>query len=217
MSRFAVLLGTVLTVSAAFAGAWSTPSGTVAPFFNYDGGSDVNGLYGDPFWSGTSLIFTPANFVAVSTNGAPPTAVVWDTVGVNLHLQPEWQVSSVLVQELGDYSITGPSGSVLAQGTIVLTNLDTAASLLAVGVYTPPMPVTAPGSNQWFSSYAVAVPAGWANFNVALTNTFTATSEAGTATSIGKALSGTTFQIAVIPEPTSALLVLVGAFALRRR
>ena len=217
MSRLAVLLGTALAVSSAFATAWSTPSGTVAPFFSYDGGHDVNGLYGDPFWSGTSLIFTPANFVAVSTNGAPPTSVVTDTVDVNLHVDPQWKVATVSVQELGDYNITGPAGSVLAQGNIVLTNLDTLAVLNANGVYTPPMPVTTPGSAQWFSSYLLNVPAGWSNFSMGLTNIFTASSTAGTATSIGKALSGTTFEIAVIPEPASMLLALLGVCVLRRR
>lgn len=214
---------TIATSSALAAPAmpWSTPSGS-ATDFTYTGGGDDNGLFGEPLIVGNSFFFFPSNFRAESDGDQN----VNDRMEVNIHANLGFDITGVVIQELGDYQITG-TGEVSVSGTLQLVNLD---------IPFPPQVRQAPllitqgtagvingtdlngpwdgSANQDLSGESIA----WDNFSLVLTNELVATATSGVS-SIEKTFTGGAVVVTVVPEPASMTLLLLGAASVvaRRR
>lgn len=84
---------------------------------NYSFDDSLLGLFGAPTVTGNTLFFTPTNFRAISTNGI---GTVLNTSNMNIVVTPNegMTVSSLGLQERGDYSLNGGGSSVGVGGQI---------------------------------------------------------------------------------------------------
>jgi hypothetical protein len=193
---------------------WSNSSGMTDSFMWSNGQSD-NGLFGDPTPVGDELVFFPNNFKAVSTNGTA--ANTSDRLSFDIMMKPDFIANGFEVDELGDYSILG-TGTVQASGGLFVTNLNPPVSTENDTLHTTPlMPIVA-GSGNW-SGFEKVTLDGWTKFHVVLDNVLQATSGPNSASQIEKKVTQGIVIKAIIPEPATLSLLLVGGglMALRRR
>jgi hypothetical protein len=203
---------------------WSNPSGTVPGVFSWSNGQSDNGLFGSPIVSGTSFTFFPTNFRATSNNGVPQTTT--DRLFFQVDVAPgAADLNGVIVNELGDYSITN-GGTVSAETFLFVTNLDLPVNppsnpLVSQASSNPnfPLVVAQPGNQNgtWVQTASQPLPSGWRRITIVLNNVLqAATPQGGTAT-IEKKVGGIT--ITLVPEPgmISAAIAGLGALMIRRR
>jgi hypothetical protein len=200
---------------------WTTPNGAADDFTYTNGGSDT-GLFGQPTIIGNSFFFFPAAFRAEATNGG--SQIVSDRIDVTIQANPGFNVTGVIIQELGDYQMTG-TGTVSCSGSLRLTNLNVP---FPPQIRTDPLSVN-PGSpingtnqaGQWGADASVDLSGetiNWSRFTLILSNTLSATATSGSTASIDKLFAGGGVVMTVVPEPAScALLVLGAAGVLARR
>lgn len=198
-----------LLSGSAFAVNMVTLDGTNVSF-TYD--ADELGLFGTPTVSGDSLIFTPTNFVAESTDGAGYD-VANTTVNIRITANAGYQFSSLSLSESGDYALVGNDASVEVGGQIRVLDLDdpmaneVTDSILATGFTT----------TNWTANASVVVPdatAGWGGadgilggVNVTLQNILVAgTLQAGSHASIQKSL----VILTAVPEADTYAMLLAG-------
>jgi len=217
----AAVLGLAVVANAV---PWSNPSGTVPGVFSWSNGQSDNGLFGSPIVSGTSFTFFPSNFRATSTNGQA--ASTSDRLFFQVDVAPgAADLSAVIVNELGDYSITN-GGTVSAETFLFVTNLDLPVNppgnpLVQQASTNPAFPLVVPQPNNangtWVATASQPLPSGWRRITIVLNNVLqAATPQGGTAT-IEKKVGGIT--ITLVPEPgtITAAIAGLGALMIRRR
>lgn len=201
--------------------------------FTYD--ADLLGLYGTPSVSGDSLVFTPTNFFAESTNGEG-FAMTNATLNVRITANGGYQFSNVSLIERGDYYLIGSDAEVAVGGQIRVFDLDNPI----VNEATDSIETTAPLSvhttlsgfttTNWTANASVAIPGtGWGGadgivdgVNLTIENLLIAnTSQSGSAAFIEKKFAGSTLIITAVPEAETYAMMLAGlglvGFMARRR
>jgi uncharacterized protein (TIGR03382 family) len=199
---------------------WTVPNGAADDFTYTNGGSDT-GLFGQPTIIGNSFFFFPAAFRAEATNGGSDIAN--DRIDVRIQANPGFNVTGVIIQEFGDYQLTG-SGDVSVTGQLQLTNLN---------IPFPPQvridPLSAnPGSvisgtnisGPWDAESNIDLSGetiSWSRFSLILSNELSATADAGSTASIEKTFAGGAVVVTVIPEPATVTLAVLGVAGLLAR
>lgn len=196
---------------------WSNPNGSGTDFDWANGQSD-NGLFGSPTVVGSTFLFFPNNFKAVSTNGVADS--VSDRLEFDLIIKNSKSLTGFTVNEIGDYQILG-TGSVQAGGFLLLTNLDNGATAFDTLHTTPGMPITTPSPAAPWTGYSTVslLPNGWTKIHVVLNNILDAISGPNSTATIEKKFTSAGIEITfIVPEPASLSLVgLAGLLLVRRR
>lgn len=230
-----VLLSTLIALCAAStaqAAPYADVSSTTGDvsFINI---SDLNGLYGAPTASGNTIDFTPTGF-AVTCPGAPgcppATGSIADSVFFQIDANAGFAIEDIIFQEAGDTLIQDFGGfaatSVVADVVIDVLELDGVSvngiNGNAVMVFTSggtfDTTTEGSGTHNWTGYLALDVDAVIAGagqsgkatlVQISLSNTLTALGEnGGFATIAKKDVDG--LAITVIPEPATALLMMLG-------
>ncbi|MEX2218558.1 MAG: hypothetical protein WD749_07325 [Phycisphaerales bacterium] len=199
---------------------WSQPAGA-GPFFTYSGGGSDNGHFGNPTLVGNQFLFFPQNFAATSSNGVA--AGINDRLEVRIVANAGHRITQILVDEFGDWAITGV-GSVQAAGTMFLTdnvNIRVPTTLPTSLVMSPTMPISSPPSGVWeghANRNLLVLPPDWTDITLILTNTLQATSQQGSTSLIRKTVvGGPALIITIVPAPGALALLGLAGLALRRR
>ncbi len=216
-------LSAVLLSGNALAEDWKTLTGTNVTYV-YD--ADVTGLYGTPFLSGDSLVFTPTNFNALSADGG--FVQTSSTVNVKVYANGGYTLSAFNLTELGDYYLIGSDAEVAVGGQIRLFDLDNISNQLTDPITaTAPLTVTTTFGNyqttNWQANAAIAVPTNWSSgVNLTIENILLAhTTQVGSAAFVEKKLTGNSVVITPVPEAETYAMMLAGlglvGFMARRR
>jgi hypothetical protein len=173
------------------------------------------GLYGQPFLSGDSLVFTPSNFQALSTDGG--FVQTSSTINVKVYANTNYTLSAFNLTELGDYSLIGSDAEVAVGGQIRLFDLANISNQLTDPITaTAPLTVTTTVGNyqttNWQANAAIAVPTNWSNgVNLTIENILLAsTTQVGSAAFIEKKFVGNSVVITPIPEAETYAMMLAG-------
>ncbi|MGA9163896.1 MAG: FxDxF family PEP-CTERM protein [Thiobacillus sp.] len=189
------------------------------------------GLYGTPILSGDSLVFTPINFKAQSTNGQGIVQTS-STINVQVYTNANYNFSAFNLTELGDYSLIGSDAQVAVGGQIRMFDL-TNPPPPAANQLTDPITVTAPltvttslanyQTTNWQANAAIAVPTNWGNgVNLTIENILLAsTTQLGSAAFVEKKFVGNSVILTPVPEAETYAMMLAGlglvGFMARRR
>ena len=208
--------------------AWQTLVGTNVTYV-YD--DTLMGLYGQPILSGDSLVFTPTNFKAQSTNGQGIVQTS-STINVQVYTNANYNFSAFTLTELGDYSLIGSDAQVAVGGQIRAFDL-TNPPPPAANQLTDPIAVTAPltvttslanyQTTNWQANAAIAVPTNWSNgVNLTIENILLAsTTQLGSAAFVEKKFVGNSVVLTPVPEAETYAMMLAGlglvGFMARRR
>ncbi|MGN6725089.1 MAG: PEP-CTERM sorting domain-containing protein [Tepidisphaeraceae bacterium] len=214
--------------------AWSNPSGNNG-VVTYSNGQSDNGYFGDPTVNGASFIFTPSNFYASASNGSAQTTS--DRLSFKLAASNGQDISSFSIRMFGDFSILGLGAQVQEAGALFVTSLS--GSTLGQ-TYSTPEHVTytfnGPGtlspngnpintSNGLFDgTLMLQFPTGVKSVQIVMNDILQAASTAGSTAYIQKkgvsdpTTGGPQIVIgAVVPEPASLSLLLLGGMGFLRR
>lgn len=133
-----VVVGMLLIGSGVAGAASVTLNGTDVKF-TYD--DSLTGLFGMPTVSGNTLFFTPVAFNAISTNGA---GTVVTNSNMNILVTPKSgsAVSSVAMQERGDYSLKGDGSSVDVSGQLRAFDVANSFTVQTTADIMPTAPLT---------------------------------------------------------------------------
>ena len=178
--------------------------------FSWQNGSSINGLFGDPDLSDdqSTLIFTPSNFRADSSNNAIVTTS--DQLEFELTAVDGFQFSGISIEENGDYAFPIGGGKVWVSGMLTIENMDDTGSYSDDLATTPGMPQS--GSNSgallWSGASQINLD-GLTHIKITLLNVLTAQGLAGTY--IEKKALGDTISIQIIPEPATIGLLALGS------
>jgi hypothetical protein len=189
------------------------------------------GLYGTPILSGDSLVFTPINFKAQSTNGQGIVQTS-STINVQVYTNANYNFSAFNLTELGDYSLIGSDAQVAVGGQIRMFDL-TNPPPPAANQLTDPITVTSPltvttsianyQTTNWQANAAIAVPTNWGNgVNLTIENILLAsTTQLGSAAFVEKKFVGNSVILTPVPEAETYAMMLAGlglvGFMARRR
>lgn len=213
-------LAASLLSSGAFAAMTTLTGSNVS--FTFD--SALVGLYGMPTVSGDSLIFTPTNFSALSTNGQ---GIVTKngTLNVSIVANSGYQFSTISLTERGDYYLIGSDAAVSVGGQIRVfdqddpVNNEVNSNIVATAPFNAYTTIPTFSTTNWTANASVAVPAsGWggsdgivSGINLTIENLLIAsTAAAGSAAYIEKKFAGTTIVISAVPEAETWTLLLAG-------
>ncbi len=197
---------------------WDNKNGTANGFDWQNGGSD-KGLFGDPILvDGNTLHFSPANFLAQSTDGI--SSVKSDRLQVDIIVHPGKEIQSIQITEYGVYDINS-AGKVSASGAIFMTNLNQYEVIKEMFQMDPDMPISPPPYEGPWSGQAVIGESDWTYVRIVLNNNLIALSQQGSDTLIRKMY----FDIKIItpdiivPEPATLVILSLGSvsLSLRRR
>jgi hypothetical protein len=75
-------------------------------------------LFGNPIVSGNALVFSPQNFGATTTGGGID--ITDATLSTTLEANPGKSISNIILNEAGDYSLTG-TGTIFTTATVTAT------------------------------------------------------------------------------------------------
>ena len=191
---------------------------------------DLMGLYGQPTLSGDSLVFTPINFKAQSTdgNGGVNGGIVQtgSTINVQVYANTNYTLSAFSLTELGDYRLIGSDAQVTVGGQMRLFDLDDVPP--AGSELTDPITATAPltvatSLTDWQANAAIAVPANWnSGVNLTIENILLArTTQTGSTGEIWKNTVTVNTSVSPVPEAETYAMILAGlglvGFMARRR
>lgn len=167
-------------------------------------------LFGAPTVMGNMLIFAPLNFEA--SQGGPGIQRVDGQLNVNVAAKPGYLVTGLVIEEFGDYGITVPFPG--SQGGFVSSSLSAFAVTpsglvddIATFVASTPTPPGIPAA-PWDLAAQLN---GWrptGEVGLRIDNRLTAASFSQFDDSIIKK-KGFKITVNVVPEPTSAMLLLV--------
>jgi len=133
-----VVVGMLLIGSGVAAASTVTLNGTDVKF-TYD--DSLTGLFGTPSVSGNTLFFTPTAFNAISTNGA---GTVVTNSNMNILVTPKdgAKMSSIGLQERGDYSLKGDGSSVDVAGELRAFDVANSFTVQTSAAISPTAPLT---------------------------------------------------------------------------
>jgi hypothetical protein len=211
MNRTKAVLLTVVLYTFSIASAdvfWSNPNGT-ADSFDWANGHSLYGLFGDPMLvGGNTLVFSPSNFIAESTDGQ--SSDVSDKLEFELIIHPGFSFQGISITEYGNYGISR-HGEVEASGTLSVENLDTAEVLSQTLSTTPSMPAhTGQGSWEGWSEISID-PAGWTRVKITFENNLFAMTGGNSVAWIEKTVLGNAISFQIIPEPATVAALTFGS------
>lgn len=197
-----------------------TIAGTTVSF-TFD--SDLAGLFGAPSVLGDTIYFTPTSFKAQSFNGAGIVSTS-QTFNIAVSANPGYFVSTVSLNEDGDYYNIGAGTGVGVGGKLIVRDLEAPLNPSASSSILPAAPLTAVTSlsgfetTNWTANAGVTIPAGWGGadgfangVNVTIQNILLASSaDLGTAAFIEKKFAGIAIVTSPVPEPHAYILFLAG-------
>lgn len=163
--KWAAAVGVLALASAAQAVSVTQVGTNVS--YTYD--DALLGLFGTPTLVGDSLVFTPVDFFAASSNGAGFVGTN-KTLNIRITANPGYQFSAVSLTERGDYYLIGSDAEVAVGGQIRVIDLDDPINNEVTGsiAATAPLDVhtTISGftTTNWTATASVVVPgaaAGW--------------------------------------------------------
>ncbi|MHB8471611.1 MAG: PEP-CTERM sorting domain-containing protein [Gammaproteobacteria bacterium] len=133
-----VVVGMLLIGSSVAGASMITLNGTDVKF-TYD--DSLTGLFGAPSVSGNTLFFTPTAFNAISTKGE---GTVITNSNMNILVTPKdgAKMSSVALQERGDYSLKGAGSSVDVAGQLRAFDVNHSFTVFDSADITPTAPMT---------------------------------------------------------------------------
>lgn len=192
--------------------------------FTYD--ADLLGLYGTPMVVGNSLVFTPTQFLAGSTNGAG-IVMTSATLNVGIVAHSGYQFSSISLTERGDYYLIGSDAMVAVGGQIRVQDADDPINnevtdfIVATAPFNAYTTLGGFTTTNWTANASVVIPnggAGWGGndgivdgINLTIENLLIAhTSERGSAAFIEKKLAGSSLILSAVPEAETYALMLTG-------
>lgn len=215
-------------------------SGTAFDFTNMSetttSAGDPEPLWGTPSVAGNTLIFTPGAFISTAGGGSVDQTNSTFEVTITSQDPDNIAIDQLIVNELGDYSLTGvgtaaTSASVLAGAGLVVTQVNVGGSIVptAIGGFASDFvnfdtPTQAGGWTATINADikalvdAVYGPGQAFATQVAVVwdNNLSTTSEAGTNALIQKKIGLPAVTMEVIPEPGTALLLGLGLAGLAR-
>lgn len=220
MLRILVVFTAAVVVAASGSPASADYWGGNATNFSYSNGSDLNGLFGEPFVDGDTFYFTDANFVVNAQNGGTSSAT--DTVSFDVLLNPGFVLSVVEIRLFGSYNVQGVEsyvdvtacGSVLELGGL-------GREFAGCFISSPPFPVFG-GANGVYS-FDGLVDASWLieplhpSLHLEFTNDLLASAMLGGNATVDMRFEELTFEVTLIPEPATLLFLGLGAIAILRR
>ncbi|MEM6333412.1 MAG: PEP-CTERM sorting domain-containing protein [Planctomycetota bacterium] len=237
------MLNKTLTTAAALAAVSALPAQAAIEYGDYSGDTidyldvaeDDQGLFGAPFISGDSLVFTPLDFEALAADG--DIDLVDGTFSAILMTTDDAPLVSVELFESGFFTLSGDGG----EDTRVIAGLAATVNILEVdGEVFEDNPSTLnfseiladfnlgdDGENlltDWSGSFELPIAAAAEEYlgitgnitkaAIVVDNQLLAFSEEGSVSFIDKK----SFEIEiVVPEPASLALVAAGAFAMMSR
>jgi hypothetical protein len=186
---------------------WDVPAGSQATF-DYSAGQTANGKLGSGISTGSGFFFTPASFAASGT----PSGSDNDTISVILTAKPNQMFTSISSSILGDFSIFGP-GSVNANGSLKVTNLDTSSVLTSPLAFSNlPASTATSADGGWDGAAALALPAGWSNIKIEMDSTLLAEGSSNGIAFIQAKDGEIGVTTAEVPLPAAALVAPVLGF-----
>jgi hypothetical protein len=187
---------------------WSNPNGT-ADSFDWTNGHSLYGLFGNPMLVGSdTLVFSPSNFIAESTDGQSGT--ISDTLEFELIVHPGFIFKGISISEYGDYDIS-VHGQAIPSGTLSAVNLDTAEVLNQTLSTTPSMPAKI-GQGTWLGWSEISIdPAGWTRVKITIENSLFAMTGSNSDAWIGKTIFTNTISLQTIPEPATVAVLTFGS------
>ena len=198
--------------------SWDNPSGSATNFNWANGGSDVN-LFGSPtLVGGNTLVFSPSNFRAESSDG--DSCSISDILSFELIAHPGLSFQGISITEYCDYQIIG-NGLVNISGSLSVENPASNNILSDSLVSNPGMPLVGSGyvddSSVTTAQVNINQP-DWTSINVTLQNDLLAITYAnGSVAWIQKKALGTSIAIQIIPEPATIALLGIGSLTFIRR
>lgn len=198
---------------------------------------DAEPLWGAPTVVGNTLVFTPTGYTSSAGNGTSDTTSSSFNLSISSQDPFTMGVNRLMVNEIGDYSLTGvgtsaTSASVLASASLVISEVNVGGVIQASalgGAASDLVEFDTPTQGaDWTASLDVDVQAivdaafgvGVAyatRIDVIWDNALDTTSESGTNSFIQKKVGLPAVTMQVIPEPGAAVLLGIGLLALARR
>lgn len=206
---------------------------------------DPDPIFGAPLVVGDALVFTPTSFISTATAGSGDQTAGTFKFDIVSSDKDSIAVESLILQELGDFSLTGVGGvgtnaSALAGVFIVVTEVNIGGVIQAPGVLDLlALNVLTQGTD--FVSFDTTIQADdWSllvnidvqsaldsiygvdgafatEVSVVWNNDLTTNSQANSTSLIQKKIGVPAVTIEVIPEPSVALLVGLGLLGLSNR
>ena len=212
------------------AAPWTVPSGSAANF-DYAGGADLNGNFGDPIVAGNTVFFTQTAFQLNVNGGASgASAAVSDTVGFDMQVHPGFSLSFVTVTLFGQYGVTGVTSRVNANAGWDVTELSGLQRTFNVGMTTTPVSfplertagsgdLAGPWDGLAEADISFVLPAPEPSMHVSLNTALDALAAPGGTADITATFQSIRFEFFFVPEPATAILLACGGLPLllRRR
>lgn len=192
---------------------WSVPSGS-ADLFTYSNGQDQNDVFGDPFVFGDTFFFSTQFQVNTSNGGTDEET---DTVSFDAVADPGLMFTSVHVEALGSYAVSGFGSSVDLDVDVSMTENPGGGSLersftdslTAV----PAFPISS-GSGTWnlyeMVDATIHLPMPHSDIHFELFNSVLAIAGPAGSATLDVQFESLQIGLKVIPAPASTTLGFIG-------
>jgi hypothetical protein len=200
-------IGVAVLSTSALAGPWSTPAGT-QPTFDYSGGSDLNGHFGDGYGLANGFEFFPSNFSASASNNDD--SQTGDTLSVILNAKPGNVFTKVTGGMLGDLSGLGVT-NFGGMGQLRVINLDDSTTLWTNLSYDVlPLDNASSVASNWAGSSLLNIP-GWTNIKIEMDGLVSAYADNESTAFIEAKGASVGVETAAIPLPPAMLAAIPAA------
>ena len=196
--------------------------GDTVDFYYDDAQPGIASYYGSLFAVGDSIIATPIDFFAESTNGIPAGPQTLNVVGtVVVVAKPGYEFTEAQVAQQGDYTLQGAGAAVSASAVLDVTDSNNSLTTVSSPLVSTD-DYTLPGTNNWSSFVSVDLStAMWSGVNsieLELDATLSATTAANgeLARIENKLTGGGLMTIMTVPVPPAIWLFATGLLMLVR-